>query len=430
MAAKTNKETIQLDILVNGNKAQKEYHDLIETQDKLKKEIREHEKAQKDAQKEIEKTAATMKKMTAAGKGESEEYKKLSANIKELHATRGKHAIEIDKGNKQLDANKRRFIELRQEIGLTKLTTMQLIEEKKRLNYILKHTIPNTADAQRYRSELAAIEKQLGTMGKKAEVTKVKLAGFANGFNKYAGMAAAMFAGITQVSTSFRKISQEAAKMDETYSMVSKTTELTKAEVLDLNEAFKKMDTRTAREELNAYAEIAGRIGIRGKENLLMFVEAADLIKTSLGKVLGEDAVQDIAKLAAVFSSTQADLKNLNLKEQILAVGNAITELGNTSTANEQYMINFASRMGGVGVQANLSMQDILGYASVLDQNMLSAEKSSTALSKFIIKLMAEPAKFAEIAGISATVVATDDYVLTHNRAARNFQNKRKQLNP
>ena len=151
---------------------------------------------------------------------------------------------------------------------------------------------------------------------------------------------------------------------------------------------------------VNSYAEVAGRIGVRGKENIMQFVEAADLIKTSLGKVLGENAIQDIAKLSAVFSKTQADLKDLNLKEQILAVGNAVTELGNISTANEQYMVNFASRLGGVGIQAGITMQDILGYGSVLDQNMLSAEKSATALSKFITKIMMEPAKFAKIAGM------------------------------
>lgn len=44
---------------------------------------------------------------------------------------------------------------------------------------------------------------------------------------------------------------EEAAKMDDVYADVMKTTGLTHDEVMKLNETFKQMDTRTAREELN-----------------------------------------------------------------------------------------------------------------------------------------------------------------------------------
>jgi len=209
-----------------------------------------------------------------------------------------------------------------------------------------------------------------------------------------------LFSMANSAISSVKSLTKDFAAMDDIYATVMKVTDMTREEVADLNEEFKKMDTRKSREELNAYAEIAGRIGVRGKEDLLGFVEAANLIMTSLSATLGGDAIEQVSKLAMIFSKTQADLKDLSLKDQILAVGNAITELGNVSTANEQYMVNFASRLGGMGIQAKISMQDILGYASVLDQNMLSAEKSATALSKFIIKLMTEPAKFAKIAGM------------------------------
>ena len=43
----------------------------------------------------------------------------------------------------------------------------------------------------------------------------------------------------------------DAAELDDAYADVMKTTGLTRDEVLKLNESFKKMDTRTAREQLN-----------------------------------------------------------------------------------------------------------------------------------------------------------------------------------
>ena len=200
--------------------------------------------------------------------------------------------------------------------------------------------------------------------------------------------------------SNLKQLAKDAAAMDDIYATVRKTTNLTREEVLELNEAFKKMDTRTSREELNALAETAGRLGISAKEDVMRFVEAADIINVALGDVLGENAIRDIGKMADVFSKVQTDLQGLNLKEQMLGVANVVNELGKTSTANEQYLVNFAGRLGGVATQAKISIQNVLGFGSALDQNMQRVEMSATAIQKFIMKLMSDPAKFAKIAGL------------------------------
>ena len=43
------------------------------------------------------------------------------------------------------------------------------------------------------------------------------------------------------------------------------------------------MDTRTARERLNELAGDAGRLGITAKNDVLEFVEAANMIDVALG---------------------------------------------------------------------------------------------------------------------------------------------------
>ena len=57
---------------------------------------------------------------------------------------------------------------------------------------------------------------------------------------------------------------------------VRKFTGMTEEQVADLNEEFKKMDTRTGREQLNMLAEDAGKLGKKSKEDVLGFVHAAD----------------------------------------------------------------------------------------------------------------------------------------------------------
>ena len=100
------------------------------------------------------------------------------------------------------------------------------------------------------------------------------------------------------------------ARMDEAEVQVIKYTGLTRSEVESLNESFKKMETRTPREELNALAADAGRLGIQSKKDVLDFVAAADQLNVALGEDLGADGVKNIGKLAQLFG----DDKKMGLK--------------------------------------------------------------------------------------------------------------------
>lgn len=100
----------------------------------------------------------------------------------------------------------------------------------------------------------------------------------------------------------------DAAELDDVYADVMKTTGLTRDQVLQLNESFKKMDTRTAREQLNQLAYEAGKLGINSTQQVEQFVRAADKINIALGDVLGEGAMVTIDKLADVYAKSTAQL--------------------------------------------------------------------------------------------------------------------------
>jgi TP901 family phage tail tape measure protein len=240
---------------------------------------------------------------------------------------------------------------------------------------------------------------ELKNISAESTVAQSSLSRFSNGFNKYFTMATTFIASITGLSFVYRKLSEDVAKMDDVYSDVMKTTNMTHKEVENLNEDFKKMDTRTSREKLNLLARDAGKLGLTGKKDILDFVEAGNQINVALGEDLGEGAIKNIGKLVNVLEDSSSELQGLDLKGRMLAAGSAINALGQASTANEPYLVAFAGRMGGVAKQAGISMSAILGYASSLDQDMQAVEMSATALQKFIMKIMAEPAKFAKIAG-------------------------------
>ena len=185
------------------------------------------------------------------------------------------------------------------------------------------------------------------------------------------------------------------AEMDQEMANVRKYTGMAKEEVEGLNEEFKKMDTRSSRQQLNKLAQEAGRLGMKSEEDVMGFVRAADKINVALDE-LGEGATLTLSKLTNIFG----DRERLGVEKSLLAVGSVINELSQNSTASAPYLAEFASRLGGVGAQAKMTTQQIMGYGAVLDSYNQKVESSSTALSQVIVRLYREPAKYAKVAGL------------------------------
>src|SRR5690606_19067877 len=89
---------------------------------------------------------------------------------------------------------------------------------------------------------------------------------------------------------------QKNAELADAISNVQKTTGLSEEAVDRLNEKFKKMDTRTASNELLGLAEVAGKLGYSSERDVEGFVRAADKIGVALGEDLGgvEESVNSL----------------------------------------------------------------------------------------------------------------------------------------
>lgn len=243
------------------------------------------------------------------------------------------------------------------------------------------------------KAELARIYEEQRALGRSTSDA-------ASAFGKAWGGVSQVFLGvksaIQSVMGSLNEYTQAFASMDEHMASVRKYTGMTTEEVGDLNAAFQNMDTRTSREALNDLAADAGRLGIQGKQAVLEFVQAADLINIALGEDLGEDAVKNIGKLADVFGDSQ----RLGLKQAMLSTASTINELAQSSSASEPYLMEFASRLGGVGASAGMTQAQLLGIASVMDQNKVNVEKGATAMQNILNSLFADTAKMAKGAGL------------------------------
>ena len=245
---------------------------------------------------------------------------------------------------------------------------------------------------KRVKAEIANVNEEL----RETEKENVGLVDRINGFvDKWGNIIAGVAAVGTGLVLAGRKAVNAFAEMDAEMANVRKFTGLADDEVKELNEDFKRMDTRTSREDLNKLAEEAGRLGKSSKEDVLGFVKAADQINVALDE-LGDGATLTLSKLTNIFG----DEARLGTERSLLAVGSVINDLSQNCTASAGYLAEFGKRMAGVGAQAGMTIPQIMAFAAVLDSQGQACEMSATALSQLIMNLFKEPSKIAKATGM------------------------------
>ncbi len=282
---------------------------------------------------------------------------------------------------------------------LDKTTPKELSKTLKELKRSLGSIERGTAEWDKQCESIKRVKAELAAVNEELRDTEEENSGIVDRINGFVDKWGNILAGVAAVGTGLvmagRKAVNAFAEMDAEMANVRKFTGLADNEVKELNEDFKKMDTRTSREDLNKLAEEAGRLGKTSKEDVLGFVKAADQINVALDE-LGEGATLTLSKLTNIFG----DEARLGTERSLLAVGSVINELSQNCTASAGYLAEFGKRMAGVGAQAGMTIPQIMAFAAVLDSQGQACEMSATALSQLIMNLFKEPAKIAKATGM------------------------------
>ena len=336
----------------------------------------------------------------------------------------------------ELDSVRRRIAELLKEemqfhndMDVSEMSVKELTERLQALNVAFKDCDPNSPEFKQYADDIKVTKERLtqlnGTLDEtkdSIEKSEGKFKSFVNGFNRIAWALQFLEHGVNRIVQWADQYVQSFAKMDEAMTDVMKYTGQTKREVEEMNETFSRMTTRTPREELNALAGAAGRLGITAERDIIGFVDAADKINVALGDDLGEGAIDQIGKLTMVFGED----KTKGLNGAMLATGSAINVLGANSSASTGFITEFTSAMAGMAVNANISQTDIMGYASALSQAGIEGQTASGVFAQMITKMFTDPAKFARAARLDVKQF-TDLLKTDANAAILQFLNGLKQ---
>lgn len=346
------------------------------------------------------------------GKPAESEIKRLKQDV--INYRNELHRIATDKSlgvnSKQWHDVRKKMIDTEKELGkiqsgvanvtqvmhrLDKATPNELKKVLKQLKSELDNIERGSRAWDEHQRKIRAVKEELAKINKEAKVQTSLWDRFAKKMFEWGTAIQTVMATITGITLTARQAVKAYAEIDQEMANVRKYTGMAAEQVAALNDEFLKMDTRTSRAGLNQLAQEAGRLGMQSQEDVMGFVRAADKINVALDE-LGEGATLTLSKLTDIFG----DRQRLGVEKSLLSVGSVINELSQNSTASAAYLAEFASRLGGVGAQAGMTTQQIMGFGAVLDSYNQKVESSSTALSQVIVRLYREPAKYAKVAGL------------------------------
>ncbi len=256
-------------------------------------------------------------------------------------------------------------------------------------------------------AKIKALKAEIAKVNAQLAVGQTRWQRFNNWLNNCQTAILGVVAAVTGLVMAGRKAVNTFADMEETLANTQKYTRMTAAEVEELNEIFKGMDTRLAREQLNLLAQEGRRLGYNTVQSVKEYVEAASIINVALVD-LGEGATQTIAKLSNIFGMEQM----YGVREAMLKVGSTVNHLSQNCTAAKPFIVEFAQRMAGIGSTAKMSIPEIMAFAATLDAHGQKVEMSATALQRTIMELFKKPGEMAKKVGLE-----TNTFIETLNRS-------------
>ena len=173
---------------------------------------------------------------------------------------------------------------------------------------------------------------------------------------------------------------------------VRKTTGFTADEVGRLSENLKKMDTRTSITGLLDLSVAAGQLGLKTQEDVQGFTEAANKLMVALPE-MGREGATEMLKVA--LATGEIDKIRKQMEQGLIdgssatavameKVGSTIDRLRATSAATAPAITDFVKRVGAVGAQSGITIDQVAALGSTVDALGMRVEMSATALSRMI----------------------------------------------
>ena len=247
---------------------------------------------------------------------------------------------------------------LKNLIASEKASTREIQKAQRAFDGLDKKVQKANRSARQFQSNVGNYPKLFGASTR-------ALGGFLAAFGVVGGLQ--LFVGA--VKDAFRVI----VAFDKQIIAVQKTTNLTneeiklfKEEVIELGLALKGVSIQG----LLKSAEVAGQLGIKGRENILKFSEVIEKLKLT-SDIAGEESVRSFAKFIEISTDVVGNADRL---------GSVITELGNNfATSESQILKNTIEIQKGIAIY-DANAASVIGLGAATNALGAEAEQSRSAL--------------------------------------------------
>ena len=190
-----------------------------------------------------------------------------------------------------------------------------------------------------------------------------------------------MYMGFNEVWQKVTGTMGDMLELSDKMGEVMKTTGFTADQVARLSDNLKDLDTRTPMVKLMELSSIAGSIGLKTQQQVEGFTDAANQLMVALPE-MGTEAARTLMKIADATGDLEKN--NNDVRETLERVGSTIIALRANSAAAAGPITDFVSRVGAVGAQAGISIDQIAALGATVDALGGRVEMSATALSRMI----------------------------------------------
>lgn len=320
-----------------------------------------------------------------ADEGNSEGTKKLAQGIAKIEA-------QIKLLEQPLKDARKELIDLGADNSLSALRNKASL-----LRSEIEKLSPGTAQFVAKTKELQSVDKEVDNINKTLSGQTGLWQNLSSHVKQF-GVLAAGYLGLQALSSSVSNIIQKNSELADSNTGVMQTTGMTAQEVDKLNQAFKKLDTRTSTSDLREIAKVGGQFGV-AKEDILSFTDAINKATVVLKSEFSGGA-EEITTVLSGLRNVLSDTKTNDISQDLTHLGNALVVLAQQGNATAPVLSEFANRIGGVGVPLGLSSGQILGLSATMQELSINAERGGTAVGKILQKMTTNTAEFAKIAGV------------------------------
>jgi TP901 family phage tail tape measure protein len=215
-------------------------------------------------------------------------------------------------------------------------------------------------------------------------VGNLLLSGFTSIFDGIVSLASAAFTKVSDFVMDVSKKSIDAfASYEKELALVSKTTGIAGEELKqfgnEIRDLAKPIGDLKA-EDLLKVAQVAGQLGIQGKENIKSFAVEIGIGAIALDKFNGstEKLGLAIAGQQKIFNLTANETRNML---------SALAALSVSTESNELKISNFNKQMGQFQASMQLSFQEASAWGAALTSTMIAPEKAATQLGSAFNRL-------------------------------------------